>query len=398
MTDTSTTAETHRDERALHGFALISVITALMLTLLLEAPDQTIVGTAMPRIIEALHGLDRYSWVVTAYILASMTMIPVVGKLSDQFGRKWFLLCGTLLFLLGSILAGASQSMNQLILFRGLQGLGAGIGMALVATVTGDLFAPDERAKWMSLFGIVYGVSNLVGPTLGGWLAEHGPLLGSLVTDSTRWRWVFYVNLPLGILALVALLVYLPSNISIRNTRYTGWAAVRRIDFVGALLVAAATICLLLGLTWGGNQTYDWGSVQVIGVLAASGVLYVVFFIAERFAAEPVLPLSLFRNRVFAAASVLSLLQLMVLVGLIIYLPLFLQGVLGESATYAGAIITPLTISSVIGASVAGVLVATSQHYQLVSIIGGIIATVGVFLLTQMTISTHLLQAARRSE
>src|SRR5215467_12275481 len=169
MTIASTTAATHSQPR-LHGFALAAVLAGLMLTLFLEALDQTIVGTAMPRIIEELHGLDRYSWVVTAYILASMTMIPIVGKLSDQFGRKWFLLAGTVLFLLGSILAGASQSMNQLIVFRGVQGLGAGIGMALVATVIGDLFPPDERAKWLSLFGIVYGVSSLVGPTLGGWL------------------------------------------------------------------------------------------------------------------------------------------------------------------------------------------------------------------------------------
>jgi EmrB/QacA subfamily drug resistance transporter len=396
VTPTSTTQATPEQEsgRRLRGIALFSVLGALMLTLLLEALDQTVVGTALPRIIGSLQGFDRYTWAVTAYTLASVIMIPTVGKLSDQFGRKWFLIAGTTIFLVGSALAGASQTMNELIAFRALQGLGAGIGIALVFTVVGDIFSPAERAKWQGIFGVVYGVSNLVGPTLGGWLTDHGPLLGNLVTDTTRWRWVFYVNLPLGILALVALLVYLPSNISIRNSRYTGWAAVRRIDFIGAILAAAATICLLLGLTWGGNQTYDWNSVQVIGVLAASGVLYVVFFIAERFAAEPVLPLSLFRNRVFAAASVLSLLQLMTLVGLIIYLPLFLQGVLGESATYAGAIITPLTISSVIGASLAGVLVATFKRYQLITITGSIIATIGIFLLTTMTISTNLLQAA----
>jgi EmrB/QacA subfamily drug resistance transporter len=396
METSSTSQKQARPEfsRRLRGFALFSVLAALMLTLLLEALDQTVVGTALPRIIGSLQGFDRYTWAVTAYTLASVVMIPTVGKLSDQFGRKWFLIAGTTIFLVGSALAGASQSMNQLIAFRALQGLGAGIGIALVFTVVGDIFSPAERARWQGIFGVVYGVSNLVGPTLGGWLTDHGPLLGSLVTDTTRWRWVFYVNLPLGILALVALLVYLPYNISIRNTRYTGWAAVRRIDFVGAILAAAATICLLLGLTWGGNQTYDWSSAQVIGVLVASGVLYAVFFIAERFAAEPVLPLALFRNRVFAAASVLSLLQLMVLVGLIIYLPLFLQGVLGESATYSGAVITPLTLSSVIGASAAGALVAIFKRYQLVTIIGGIIATAGVFLLAQMTISTNLLQAA----
>ncbi len=380
--------------RRLRGFALFSVLGALMLTLLLEALDQTVVGTALPRIIGSLQGFDRYTWAVTAYTLASVIMIPTVGKLSDQFGRKWFLIAGTTIFLIGSALAGASQTMNELIAFRAMQGLGAGIGIALVFTVVGDIFSPAERAKWQGIFGVVYGVSNLVGPTLGGWLTDHGPLLGSLVTDTTRWRWVFYVNLPVGILALIALLVYLPSSISIRNSRYTGWAAVRRIDFIGAILAAAATICLLLGLTWGGDQTYDWNSAQVIGVLVAAAVLYIVFFIAERFAAEPVLPLALFRNRVFAAASILSLLQLMTLVGLIIYLPLFLQGVLGESATYSGAVITPLTISSVIGASVAGALVATFKRYQLITIIGGIVGTVGIFLLSQMTISTSLLQAA----
>src|SRR5579863_9915095 len=394
VTSTSTKQASQEHSRRLRGFALFSVLGALMLTLLLEALDQTVVGTALPRIIGSLQGFDRYTWAVTAYTLASVIMIPTVGKLSDQFGRKWFLIAGTIIFLVGSALAGASQTMNELIAFRAMQGLGAGIGIALVFTVVGDIFSPAERAKWQGIFGVVYGVSNLVGPTLGGWLTDHGPLLGSLVTDTTRWRWVFYVNLPVGILALLALLVYLPSSISIRNSRYTGWAAVRRIDFFGAVLVAAATICLLLGLTWGGDQTYDWNSAQVIGVLVAAAVLYIVFFIAERFAAEPVLPLALFRNRVFAAASILSLLQLMTLVGLVIYLPLFLQGVLGESATYSGAVITPLTLSSVIGASVAGALVAAFKRYQLLTIIGGIVATAGIFLLAQMTISTSLLQAA----
>src|ERR1700730_7623939 len=229
----SITAAT-QSQRRLQGFALISVIIALMLTLLLEALDQTIVGTAMPRIIAQLHGLDRYSWVVTAYILASMTMIPIVGKLSDQFGRKWFLLSGTALFLLGSMLAGASQSMDQLILFRGLQGLGAGIGIALVGTVMADLFPPAQRAKAGSIFGLVYGFSNLLGPTFGGWLAEHGPLLGNLVTEESRWRWVFYINLPVGLIAILALVAFLPTNLSTQTRAWTGWASLRQIDFPGA--------------------------------------------------------------------------------------------------------------------------------------------------------------------
>ncbi|MDQ6661235.1 MAG: MFS transporter, partial [Chloroflexota bacterium] len=380
--------------RRIHGVALISVLAALMLTLLLEALDQTIVGTALPRIVGELQGFDRYTWVVTAYLLASTTMIPIVGKLSDQFGRKWFFVVGVVIFLLGSALSGASQTMNQLIAFRALQGLGAGAGIALVFTVVGDIFPPAERAKWQGIFSAVYGFSSVVGPTIGGWLTDHGPLLGNLVTDVTRWRWVFYINLPIGIIALAALIIYLPANISVRSSRYSGWAAVRRIDFLGAALASAATICLLLGLSWGGDQTYDWSSLQVIGTLVAAGILYVAFFTVERYAAEPVLPLDLFRNRVFSAGSVLSLLQGMVLLGLVIYLPLYLQGVLGQSATNSGEVITPLTVSLVVGASLSGFVVAMLKRYQAITILGALIMTVGVFLLSRMTASTSLVEAA----
>jgi EmrB/QacA subfamily drug resistance transporter len=395
ITSPSSTQQAAQESgRRLRGFALFSVLAALMLTLLLEALDQTIVGTALPRIIGVLQGFDRYTWAVTAYTLASTTMIPIVGKLSDQFGRKWFLICGAIIFLLGSALAGTSQNMDQLIVFRALQGLGAGIGIALVFTVVGDIFSPAERPKWQGIFGVVYGFSNLVGPFLGGWLTDHGPLLANLVTNATRWRWVFYINLPVGVIALAALLIYLPANLSARSQRYSGWAAVRRIDFPGAVLAAAATICLLLGLTWGGDQTYAWNSPQIIGTLVAAGILYVLFVVVERFVVEPILPLDLFRNQVFAAAALLSLLQLMVLVGLVIYLPFFLQGVLGVTATYAGAVITPLTVSTVVGAALAGIAVTRFKRYQLVTIVGALIMTAGVFLLTRMTISTGLFEAA----
>ncbi len=390
---TSTQPTLQESGRRLHGFALIGVITALMLTLLLEALDQTVVGTALPKIIGTLQGFDRYTWAVTAYILASTTMIPVVGKLSDQFGRKWFLIVGTAIFLLGSALSGASQTMNQFIAFRALQGLGAGIGIALAFVVVADMFPPAERTKWQSLFGVVFGFSSLVGPTLGGWLTDHGPLVGALVTENTRWRWVFYINIPVGIIVLAALLIYLPANISTRSSDYTGWAAVRRIDVLGALLSAAATICLLLGLTWGSNATYDWNAPQVIGILAAAVILFGAFLIAERFAIEPILPLDLFRNQVFAVASLLSLLQLMVMVGLIVYLPLFLQGVLGVSATNAGAVITPMTVSSVIGAALAGFAITMLKRYQLITILSALIMTAGVFLLSRITPTTGLLEA-----
>ncbi len=385
--------ELQESGRRLRWAALICVMMGLMLTLLLEALDQTVVGTALPKIVGSLQGFDRYTWAVTAYILASTTMIPLSGKLSDQFGRKWFLIIGTAIFLLGSALSGAAQTMNQFIAFRALQGLGAGIGIALGFVVIADMFPPAERTKWQSLFGVVYGLANLVGPTLGGWLTDHGPLVGTVVTETTRWRWVFYINIPIGIIALVALLIYLPANISARSSDFTGWAAVRRIDFPGAVLSATATICLLLGLTWGSNATYDWSSWQVTGILVAAAILFGTFLIVERYAVEPVLPLDLFRNRVFAAAAFLSLLQLMVLVGLIVYLPLFLQGVLGVSATDAGAVITPMTVSSVIGAALGGFAITVLKRYQLISIVSAFVMTVGVFLLTRMTPSTVLFEA-----
>jgi EmrB/QacA subfamily drug resistance transporter len=368
-------------------------MSALMLSLFLESLDQTIVGAAMPRIIAELHGLDRYTWVGTIYVLASMTVIPIVGKLSDQFGRKGFLLGGTALFLLGSLLAGASQTMNQLILFRTLQGLGAGIGMALVATVVGDLFAPDERAKWSSLFGIVYGVSNLFGPTLGGWLTEHGPLLGSLVTESSRWRWVFYINLPVGLIAVAALLFFLPVQFSVHTDQERGWAAVRHIDALGALLSAVATICLMLGLTWGSSQMDAWHSPQVIGLLATGVLLFLLFLGVERKASEPILPLSLFGKQVFSIATLLTMLQMMVLLGLALYLPLFLQGVLAVSPTLAGMAMTPLSLSMVLGAMLAGPITSALKRYRLILILGAIFMVVGSFLLTLMTPATELSQA-----
>lgn len=382
-----------QEQARLRGFALVSVIVALMLTLLLEALDQTIVGTAMPRIVAHLHGLDRYSWVVTVYILTSMTMIPIVGKLSDQFGRKWFLLSGAILFLLGSMLAGASQSMDQLILFRGIQGLGAGIGIALVGTVMADLFPPAQRARAGSIFGIVYGFSNLLGPTIGGWLAEHGPLLGSLVTEESRWRWVFYINLPVGLIAVLALIVFLPANLSTQTRAWTGWSSLRQVDFPGALLCAAATIGLMLGLTWGGDQIYAWTSPQVSGMLAAGFVLFVLFLLVERKASEPILPLSLFRHRIFSVGASLGLFQSMLLLGLALYLPLFVQGVLSISPTDAGLVMTPFSLSMVLGAFLGSMLLGLLKRYRVVAVGAALLTCVGIFLITRMTPATSVPQA-----
>jgi len=361
-----------------------------MLTLFLEALDQSIVGTAMPRIIQELHGLDRYSWVVTAYILVSTIMIPVVGKLSDLFGRKWFLLVGTLLFLLGSGLAGASHSMNQLILFRGVQGLGTGIGIALIGTVMADLFPPEERARWGGLFGMVYGVASLLGPTLGGWLSEHGPLVGNLVTDATRWRWVFYINLPIGLIALLLVLVCLPARLSGSAGGWTGWASLRRIDFLGSITCAAATICLILGLTWGSVQTSAWTSPAVGGILLAGVVFLVLFLVVERSVSEPILPLDLFRHPIFRASAALGLLQSMVVLGLVLYLPLFFQGVLGLSPTGTGLVMTPLSLSMVTGAMLSGVAIDRLQRYRSVAVVAALLMSAGVALIMLMNEATSI--------
>ena len=376
------------------GMALYAAMLALMLTLLLEALDQTIVGTAMPRIIGQLHGLDRYSWAVSAYLLASTTLIPISGKLSDLFGRKRFLLAGAAIFVLGSLLCGLARSIDQLIIFRAVQGAGAGIGIALVFTAVGDLVPPVERGKWQGIVNGVYAISAVSGPTLGGWLADHGPLLGPLVTADTRWRWVFYINLPLGIIALAVLIIFLPADCSARGPASGGWAAMRRIDVTGALLTAAATLSLLLGLTWGGESAAAWGTRRVVGVLIGAGLLFVVLLMAERRAVEPILPLGLFRRRVFAANAALSLFLNMALLGMAFYVPLFLQGVLGASATQAGATVTPFSIGIAVAGSLAGLAITAFRRYQGMALLGTVLMSLGLFLLTRMTPETALAAAA----
>ena len=358
------------------GWALATIVAGLLLTLALSALDATIVGTALPTIAGALHGFEQYSWVVTAYLLTSTTVVPIVGKLSDQFGRKGFLLTGIALFLLGSALAGTAQTMMQLIFFRGLQGLGAGFMQTLAFTLVADLFPPAERGRWQGIFVSVLALALIIGPVIGGWITDH-----------TSWRWVFYVNLPVGALALLVLILWLPSTIS--STSYRGWAAVRRIDFPGALTAAAATVCLLLGLTWGG-ATYPWGSAQVVGVLIAAGVLYLAFLVIERFVREPLLPLDLFRNQVFAASSLLALAGGMVIYAMIFYLPLFIQGVLGQTATTSGARLAPLFIPVAISAVLGGQLIAKVGRYQFLAVIGTLILLVGIFLLVRMDTTTTL--------
>jgi EmrB/QacA subfamily drug resistance transporter len=373
------TAPTPTDPVRPHGWTVAIIVAGLLLTLALSALDATIVGTALPTIIGALHGFEQYSWVVTAYLLTSTTVVPIVGKLSDQFGRKGFLLAGITLFLLGSALAGAAQTMTQLILFRGLQGLGAGFMQTLAFTLVADLFPPAERGRWQGIFVSVLSLALIGGPAIGGWITDHA-----------SWRWVFYVNVPVGALALLVLTIRLPSTLTRRSTPSRGWAAVRRIDGAGALTAAAATVCLLLALTWGGS-IYPWGSVQVIGLLCAAGVLYLLFLIVERRVPEPLLPPDLFRNHVFVGSSLLALAGGMLVYAMIFYLPLFMQGVLGQTATHSGTSLAPLFLPVAIGAVIGGQVIAKVGRYQFLAVIGALILLAGLALLVRMDTTTVLL-------
>lgn len=301
----------------------------VLLGMLLASLDQTIVSTALPRIIGEFNGLDRYTWVTTAYLLTSTVMIPIYGKLSDLFGRKIIFLIGIVLFLIGSAASGLSQDMNQLTAFRAFQGLGAAALMPIAMTIIGDLFTPREQGKWQGLTSGIFGLASVLGPAVGGTLTDH-----------LSWRWVFYVNLPIGISAMLVLIFLMPS------LRGTGTKA--RIDYLGALLLAAAVVPLLLGFTWGGNQ-YAWNSPQVIGMIAGSLVLLMLFFVYEAYLEkhdlEPIINPSLFKNSIFTISIVITMLTTAAMFGSIFFLPLFAQGVLGISATNSGFLLSPMMVT-----------------------------------------------------
>jgi MFS family permease len=351
-----------------------------MLTLLVQALDQTMVATAMPRVVASLAGYDRYVWAMTAYLLGSTVLLPITGRLSDQFGRKPFVLGGIVLFLTGAALSGTAATMGELIVFRAVQGVAAGIGITLVFAVIADMFEPRERAKWNGFFGAIYGFASFAGPTVGGWLADNGPLLSGFVTDATRWRWVFYMHIPIGLAALVLLWALMPPNVSERVTRERGWAAFRRIDFLGAAVAGCATVLLMLALTWVANDPAGWGSARALASLAASAALFAAFYIVERrTTAEAILPLTLMRHRDYGSAASLSLLVGMVMMSLAVFMPLYLQGVAGRSAAAAGFAMLPLTLTSTLsGTAVSFVLVKVGGRWRVIATGGALLMFAGI--------------------
>jgi EmrB/QacA subfamily drug resistance transporter len=343
-------------------------MAGLMLALFLVALDQTIVGTALPKIIADLQGFSKYAWVTTSYLLASTSMIPVVGKLGDIYGRKWFILSGILIFLVGSALCGAAWGMTELITFRGIQGLGAGFIFSNIFTSIADVFPdPARRAKYQGIFFGVFALSSVVGPTLGGW-----------ITDNLDWRWVFYINLPLGIFSLFALPIVLPQSGQRRRAK---------IDYLGAIIITASVVALLLSLSWVG-EGYEWDDGWPIAGFVASAVLLAAFIPIELWVVEPVIPLSLFKSRVFASASILMFLVGIGMFGIILYTPLFVQGVLGETATGSGTVLTPLVFAMTAVSIASGQIIARVKRVKPFTLFGTVMMACGVYLLTTLNVDS----------
>ncbi|MBO0761840.1 MAG: MFS transporter [Candidatus Dormibacteraeota bacterium] len=336
----------------------------VMLTLFLAAIDQTIVSTALPRIVADLNGFEIYTWVTTAYLVASVVMVPVAGKLGDMFGRKPFLLVGMAGFMASSWLCGFAQNMTELVAFRGVQGLFAGALMANTFTVLADLYTIEQRTRIQGLFGAVFGLASVVGPTLGGYL-----------TDNLSWRWVFYVNVPVGIVALAVVLLALPY---VRSA-----ASWREIDFPGAATLAAGIVPLLIGLTI--TSDHAWTSPEVLSLLAVGAVMLVVFFVVEtRVAANPIVPFGLFKLNQFRTIIVVTFITAFGMFGTIIYVPLLYQGVLGISATNSGSFLTPLMLGLIVLSSITGQLLTRIRRYRFLGTFGVAIMIFGIWRLTQV--------------
>ena len=352
------------------------IMVSIMLGLFLAALDQTIVGTALPRIVTDLAGNNLYTWVVTVYLLTSTVTVPIYGKLSDVYGRRPLLLIGVSLFLVGSALSGLSQSMGELIIFRGIQGLGAGAIFPIALSVIGDLYSPAERGRYQGLFGAVFGLSFIIGPFLGGFL-----------TDNLSWHWIFYVNLPIGIIALIVMATQLP------NTGNTRGVRVRDLDYLGIGVFTAAAISLLLGLTNKGltdstGQLYAWSSPNVLFFLVAAALLTAGFVAAEHYAKEPIIPLDLFRNRSYTTLNIATFFIAFGFFCAIIFLPRYFQAVQGLSATASGYRTWPLMLGLILSSTTSGILVSRTGKYKAILIGSMTVLTLGMFLLTRLDVGT----------
>jgi EmrB/QacA subfamily drug resistance transporter len=358
---------TNGSSDVLTGRALIPVFGALMLGMFLAALDQTIVSTALPTIVGDLGGLDHLSWVVTSYLLATTASTPLYGKLGDMYGRKPVFLAAILIFLAGSLLSGLSTSMGELIGFRALQGLGAGGLMVGAQAIIAEIVPPRDRGRYMGLIGSVFAVASVAGPLLGGFFVE-----------AISWRWVFYVNMPIGVIAVLVVVFRLHLHVPTQR---------HQIDFIGATLLTAGVSALILVTTWGGNE-YGWGSPTIIGLAIAGVILLATFIRVEGRATEPIIPLKLFRSSVFSIASSIGFVIGLAMFGAIIFIPLFLQLVYGVSPTSSGLRMLPLMAGLLTASILSGRAISRIGRYKVFPIVGTAVTTVGLFLLSRLEVGT----------
>ncbi|CRK84012.1 MDR family MFS transporter [Neobacillus massiliamazoniensis] len=343
------------------------IMGALLLSMFLSSLDQTIVTTALPTIVEKLGGLDLISWVFTIYMLASTAVMPIVGKLSDMYGRKRFYLTGLLLFLGGSALCGAASTMEQLIIFRGIQGIGAGFLMPITFTLIFGLMPQDKAGRFQALFMSVFALSSVIGPTLGSFITTH-----------LNWRWNFYINLPLGIVSFIILSMALFEQ---KNEEK------KHIDYLGSILLVVSTISILLALKMGGVD-YGWLSWQILGLFTIGVISIISFFVTEMKVKEPILPLGLFKNRVIASSSLVTFIQGVVMFGSLLYIPIFVQGGLGGNVSDAGNAVTPMMFSVMIGASISS-FTMTKLSWRINMLASMLITGVGLFFMTNMPLDAN---------
>jgi len=345
------------------------IFAGLLMVMFLSSLDQTIISTALPTIVGDLGGLAHMAWVITAYTLAITVAMPIYGKLGDQFGRKPLYIIAISLFLVGSILSAVSADMTQLITFRAIQGLGAGGLMVLSMTILADIFSPAERAKRSGILGGVFGLSSVLGPLLGGWL-----------TENLSWHWTFWVNIPIGILALIVII----TRLKLPHVK----TAVK-IDYLGMVFMVPAITAFILAFTWGGSE-YDWNSPQIIGLFVTFAVLVACFIFAEHKASQPIIPLTLFKSRAFVLASTIGLFLGAGMFAAISYIPTYLQVVSGATATESGLLMLPAVIGIFGGSIGAGQIIAKTGAYRVFPIVGMFTAAVGIFLLSTMTATTEI--------